>query len=179
MPRSAAIRFDPVTEIDYSLLRRRLATPHWREWWGELDVEFGYIVDMVDGRDGSHPFILSLDGLPVGYIQYWHVGIHQTAEGAKDNLWLMELPAASIGIDLSIGEASLLSRGIGSTVLRAFVRRLRSEGYSSIIIDPDPQNVRAVRAYRKAGFVPVPHLVGRTDGAMIMHHLAHSKENLP
>ena len=46
-----------------------------------------------------------------------------------------------------------------------------TEPTSTIIIDPDPANVRAVRAYEKAGFVPIPELVGRTgDDVLIMQH---------
>jgi len=45
---------------------------------------------------------------------------------------------------------------------------LRAEGHMTIIIDPDPANGRAVAAYRKAGFRPVPYLEGRTPGVLIM-----------
>ncbi len=50
------------------------------------------------------------------------------------------------------------------------MRRLRGEGHETIIIDPDPANTRAVRAYAKAGFRPVPHLEGRTQDTLIMQH---------
>ena len=43
-------------------------------------------------------------------------------------------------------------------------------GHDTIIIDPDPQNLRAVRAYEKAGFVAVPRLRGRYDDVLIMQH---------
>ena len=70
----------------------------------------------------------------------------------------------------SIGDAALLSRGVGSAALAAFTRRLHDEGHRTIVIDPDPANARAVRAYEKAGFRPVPRLEGRTDDALIMQH---------
>ncbi len=80
----------------------------------------------------------------------------------------MELPADAVGVDLSIADGARLSKGLGSGALRRFARSLRAKGHRTIIIDPDPDNARAVAAYRKAGFQPVPHLEGRTDGVLIM-----------
>ncbi|MGD9915587.1 MAG: GNAT family N-acetyltransferase [Rhizobiaceae bacterium] len=163
------IGFMPVAAEHYPLIRKWLNEPHVAEWWGEEDEEIGFIRDMVEGRDTTRPFLIQLDGKPVGYIQYWHVGHHQNEEWIKDHPWLAELPSEAIGIDLSIGEAGLLSRGVGSTALSSFVERLAADGYRHIIIDPDPKNLRAVRAYEKAGFRPVPYLAGRTgDDVLIM-----------
>ena len=164
------IDFEPVAENHYPLLKRWLNESHWREWWGDPDIELGYIVDMVEGRDTTRPYIFNVNGAPMGYIQVWLIGPHQTEDWSKDNPWLMELPSHAVGIDLSIGEADKLSKGIGSAVLRRFVENLKAEGHTAIIIDPDPANARAVRAYTKAGFRPIPELAGRTEGVLIMQH---------
>lgn len=169
-PRRHEIDFLPVQPEHYPLLRRWLNASHMREWWGEPEQELGYIRDMVEGRDSTRPFLIVLDGEPVGYIQYWFIGHHQNEQWVKDNPWLMELPSEAVGVDLSIGEPHRLSQGIGSAALAAFVRMLRKLGHGTIIIDPDPDNARAVRAYKNAGFRPVPHLEGRTDGVLIMQH---------
>jgi RimJ/RimL family protein N-acetyltransferase len=166
----ATITFEPVTAEHYPLLRAWMETPHWRQWWGDPEIEMSYIVDMVEGRDSSKPFIFFFGGKAAGYIQYWSIGPHQTEEWARDNPWLMELPSDAIGVDLSIGDAEHLSKGIGSEALKVFVQILRNAGHETIIIDPDPDNKRALRAYRKAGFTPVPHLQGRTEGVLIMQH---------
>jgi len=164
--------FRPIQPADYPLLAEWLSRPHWREWWGEPDVELGYIKDMMEGRDPlCKPFIFTVDGEDMGYIQVWQIGPHQTPEWTAENPWLLELPADAVGVDLSIARPEYLSKGIGSSVLKTFVGRLRSEGHRTIVIDPDPDNHRAVAAYRKAGFHPVPHLKGRTEGVLIMHHL--------
>ena len=176
MPSDAAIRFVSVTPQHYPLLRRWLALPHWREWWDDPETEFGHIIDMVEGRDSSQPFIFCVDGEPMGYIQYWHIGPHQTEDWLHSHPWLAELPPETVGVDLSVGDACDLSKGFGSAALRAFVAKLRGEGHARIIIDPDPENARAVRAYQKAGFVPVPHLAGRSDGVLIMHHVSPAKD---
>jgi aminoglycoside 6'-N-acetyltransferase len=170
------IGFVPVQADHYPLLEAWLNAPHMREWWGDPDEELGFIRDMVEGRDTTRPFLIVLDNEPIGYIQYWFIGHHQNEQWVKDHPWLMELPPDTIGVDLSIGDPLKLSRGIGSAALAAFVRMLRDQGHDTIIIDPDPLNTRAVRAYTKAGFRPVPHLEGRTDGVLIMQHHAFAHE---
>ncbi len=165
------ISFVPVDASHYAMLERWLKLPHMREWWGDPATELGYIRDMVEGRDSTKPFLILVDGEAKGYIQYWFIGPHQTEEWAQDNPWLMELPADAIGVDLSIGDPDLLSKGVGSQALQAFVSMLREQGHENIIIDPDPENHRAVSAYRKAGFRPVPNLEGRTEGVLIMQHV--------
>jgi RimJ/RimL family protein N-acetyltransferase len=175
-PDHARIDFAPVAPEHYPLLRAWLEESHIREWWGDPEEELGFIRDMVEGRDTTRPFLMVLDGDPVGYIQYWFLGHHQNAQWTVDHPWLLELPSETVGIDLSIGDPSRLSQGIGSTALTAFVGMLRELGHETIVIDPDPANVRAVRAYLKAGFLPIPELEGRTgDDVLIMQH--HLKAN--
>ena len=165
-----AYSFEPVKADDLPLMRSWLETPHVAEWWGEPETELGYIRDMIEGRDTTRPFIFSVDGKAAGYIQFWFVGHHQNATWVADHPWLAELPSETIGVDLSIGDPNMLGRGVGSGALRAFVERLLTDGHRIIIIDPDPANRRAVRAYEKAGFRPVPHLLGRTKDTLIMQY---------
>jgi len=170
------IGFAPVTPDHYPLLRKWLGEPHMLEWWGDPEEEFGFIRDMVEGRDTTRPFLITVDGKPVGYIQYWFIGHHQNESWIADHPWLAEFPTETVGVDLSIGEADRLSQGIGTAALTAFVRRLRDDGFRTIIIDPDPGNARAVRAYTKAGFRPVPRLEGRTRDVLIMQYETHTEE---
>ncbi|WP_416859558.1 GNAT family N-acetyltransferase [Mesorhizobium sp. M8A.F.Ca.ET.057.01.1.1] len=61
-------------------------------------------------------------------------------------------PFGTLGIDLSIGRPELVGIGHGSAIVRQFVEDLFEEGVPRVIIDPDPANIRAIRAYEKAGF---------------------------
>ncbi|MBB3977194.1 aminoglycoside 6'-N-acetyltransferase [Rhizobium azooxidifex] len=164
----ARIGFSPVGETHYPLLLAWLNEPHVREWWGDPEEELGFIRDMVEGRDTTRPFLIQLDGEPVGYIQYWFLGHHQNEDWTKENPWLLELPQEAVGVDLSIGHADKLSAGIGSAALSAFAADLHGLGHKTIIIDPDPANARAVRAYAKAGFRPVPELEDRTGNDVLI-----------
>lgn len=169
---SPAISFRPVGPDDLALLARWMDTPHWRQWWGDPEEELGFICDMIEGRDTTRPFLFLVEGRPAGYIQYWIIGHHQNGIWVKDNPWLMALPSDAIGVDLSIGAADDLSKGYGSLALKAFVAMLRSEGFANIIIDPDPTNGRAVRAYEKAGFRPIPELEGKTGEDVLLMRFA-------
>ena len=161
------ISFVPVEPQHYALLQTWLGEPHMQEWWGDPETELGFVRDMVEGRDTTRPFLIMLQGDPIGYIQYWFIGHHQNEQWIKDHPWLSELPPETISVDLSIGCPEKISKGVGSTALASFVATLRDQGYATIIIDPDPDNVRA---YAKAGFRPVPHLQGRTADVLIMQH---------
>ena len=171
---SPAIGFRPVGPADLPMLERWMRGPHWREWWGDSDEEIRFVHDMIEGRDTTRPFIFTADGEDVGYIQYWFIGHHQNDAWLADNPWLGVLPPETIGVDLSIGPADRLSKGIGTAALVAFVAMLRETGFSQIIIDPDPKNLRAVRAYEKAGFRVIPELLGRSGDSLIMRHLEQS-----
>lgn len=167
------ITFTPVTVADLPLLAEWLALPHWRDWWdSDAETELGHIRDMTQGRDSTRPFLFHLDGKPVGYIQVWRIADARVEPWRSLAPWVMDLPDDAVGVDLSIGPAELLSQGIGSRALSAFVALLRAEGHRTIVIDPDPANTRAVRAYEKAGFRPIPDLLGRTGDCLLMRHQA-------
>lgn len=167
---SFCITFRPVTVDDYPMLARWMQSAHWQEWWGEPETELQYVMDMLEGRDTTLPYIFETDGKPAGYIQCWFIGDHQNETWLADNPWLKELPKDAVGVDLSIGEEANIAKGLGSTVLRTFAEDLHAQGYRYIIIDPDPRNRRAVRAYRKAGFRPIPHLEGCVKDVLLMHY---------
>ncbi len=163
-----AITFRRVETGDLPMLAGWMARPHWREWWGDPEEEIGFVRDMVEGRDTTEPYLVLLDGEPAGYIQAWFVGHHQNADWIADHPWLAQLPSDAVGVDLSLADADRLSKGVGSATLTLFVDQLRRRGFETIIIDPDPNNGRALRAYEKAGFSPVPALIGKTGDSLIM-----------
>ncbi len=68
------------------------------------------------------------------------------------NAGLRPQPAGTRGLDQFIGEPDMLDRGHGSAFIRVFAERLLANGTPRVVIDPDPTNARAIRAYEKAGF---------------------------
>ena len=165
-----AVQFEPVKPRHYPLLKRWLKSPHISRWWGNPEEEFGYIRDMVEGRGSTRPFICMLESRPIGYVQMWFVGEHRNEPWVTSHPWLRMLPSSSIGVDITIGDPDLLSIGVGSTALRIFCEQLRADGYRTIVIDPDPDNSRAVRAYEKAGFQVIPQFRGQTGDCLLMQY---------
>lgn len=166
----ASVSFARLKHADLPLLSAWMEQPHWRAWWGDPATELHDIVEMIEGRDTTEPYIFHVDSQPTGYIQVWLIDCHQTAEWTNAYPWLLELPGDAVGVDLSIGNETELGKGIGSMVLAAFVAMLRRRGHTTILIDPDPANARAIRAYEKAGFKPISRLLGRFDGVLLMQH---------
>jgi len=172
---SSGITFRPVTEADLPLLAKWLARPHWQEWWGEPEEELGWIRDMIEGRDTTEPYVLMIDGTPAGYIQMWRIADNRVEPWLTEAPWIARVPDDAVGVDLSLADGERLSRGIGSRALALFVSDLRARGFVNIFIDPDPANGRAVRAYHKAGFRPVPELEGRTGDVLVLRHVEDSQ----
>ncbi len=89
--------------------------------------------------------IVSLGGRPFAYAQDYDV--HSWPQPH-----LSHLPKGSRAIDSFIGWPSLIGRGHGQAYLRLLAERLCFEGAPLVAIDPAEGNLRARRAYEKAGF---------------------------
>jgi aminoglycoside 6'-N-acetyltransferase len=138
--------FRELTRRDLPMVRSWLEQPHWREWWGEApDEDLAEIEAHIDSIS-VEPFIIEMDGKPIGYLQTYDPHL-------EDGHPYADQPFGTLGIDLSIGEAALIHKGHGSRALDAFADLMFSEGVPRLIIDPDPANAAAIRAYEKAGFV--------------------------
>jgi RimJ/RimL family protein N-acetyltransferase len=101
----------------------------------------------IRGEEPTHGFIVSLDGTPVGFVQRYRVG---DEPGLGELLGVSE---EAHGIDIFIGEGALLGRGLGARILREFSDvMLADPAVELVIIDPDTENIAAIRAYARAGF---------------------------
>lgn len=136
--------FRMVCGADLPLLHEWLRTDEVSRWWGNPDKQFALLED-----DLQNPLmtmqIVSADCRLFAYVQDYDVH-----SWPQDHF--RELPAGSRAIDSFIGEPDMIGRGHGSTFLRLLARRLIANGAPLIAIDPELSNVRARRAYAKAGF---------------------------
>ena len=85
------------------------------------------------------------DGRPFAYAQDYDV--HTLPQEH-----LNHLPEGSRGFDSFIGEPDMVGIGHGSASPRQLAELLIAEGAPIVAVDPDAENVRARRAYAKAGF---------------------------
>ncbi len=136
--------FRPMTAADLPSVQRWLAKPHVAQWWGDPGEQFALV-----SEDLNHPamdqFIVALDGYSFAYLQCYD-------PTAWANHGFGPLPIGARGIDQFIGEEDMIDRGHGSALIRAFVDDLLQAGAPQVLTDPSPANMRAIRAYEKAGF---------------------------
>ena len=136
--------FRPATHDDLPLLRRWLATPDAVRWWGDPAEQEALLREDLDNPQMTMR-IVSCDGRAFAYAQDYEVH-------AWPQPHLAHLPPGSRAIDTFIGEPDMIGCGHGSRYLRTLASQLLAEGAPLIAIDPGAENVRAQRAYAKAGF---------------------------
>ena len=61
----------------------------------------------------------------------------------------------------------MIERGHGSALIRAFADDRLQQGAPRMVTDPDPANLRAMRAYEKAGFEK-DRMVDTPDGPALL-----------
>jgi aminoglycoside 6'-N-acetyltransferase len=153
-----AYAFRPMSATDLPTIQRWLATPHVSEWWQDPSQQFEFV-----SGDLGHPdmaqFIVTADAREFAYLQCYNVSAWDTGFGPQ--------PKGTRGLDQFIGEADMLDRGHGSAFIRIFADRLLTAGTPRVVIDPDPANTRAVRAYEKAGFCR-DRIVDTLDGPALL-----------
>lgn len=137
--------FRAVEADDLKLLADWLGKPHLAEWWGgDVEASLAGIREAIDSID-TEPLIVELDGRPIAYLQSYDPHL-------EDDHPYQDQPFGTLGLDISIGPPELLGKGHGSAILRQFAGMLFEEGCPRLVIDPHPDNLRAIRAYEKAGF---------------------------
>jgi RimJ/RimL family protein N-acetyltransferase len=156
------IAFRPLTPEDEQLLDEWLRRDHVQRWWrDEKAADHVY-----DDEPGEH-YIMLVDGRPVGMIQTYLVSDYPDWDA------VVEMGEGVAGVDLLVGEAELVGRGVGPRVLDAFVREVvfaRPET-DAVCATVEEENRRSWRAFEKAGFAHVrdveedglPHRLMRRD----------------
>jgi aminoglycoside 6'-N-acetyltransferase len=138
-----AYAFRAVTEADLPLLHAWRSRPHVVRWWGPPDVERAE-ESLADPRVAM--WIVEHRGRPFAYAQDYDVHGWTTHP-------FSHLPPGARGVDQYIGEPDMVDCGHGSAFVRAHCDRLFAAGAPAVGTDPHPDNLRARRAYEKAGFV--------------------------
>ena len=143
------IAFRPLDRSDLPALKAWLEREHVSLWWRE-PIEYELSHD-PEGR-----FVIVVDGRDTGMIQTY----------ADDEPGLA-------GVDLLIGEADLIGRGLGPQVLEQFARDVvfANPNVEAAVAAVEETNRRSWRAFEKAGFRHVrdveenglPHRLMRRD----------------
>jgi len=146
---------------DLPAIAAMLQDPEVSEWYGDdhaasLAEIAGHIDDPI-----VSPFLVSLDGAPLGYLQAYHAN----AEPFWD---AFGVPKETYGLDMFLGARRGL--GHGRALCRAMIAHLFTlSDVVRVQIDPDHQNPRAIHAYTAAGFTRIGSFSGYYPGETMVY----------
>jgi aminoglycoside 6'-N-acetyltransferase len=155
---STSYHFMPMGAADLPLVRRWLEAPHVAQWWHDPAAQFELVSGDLDHPDMAQ-YIVAAHGRPFAYLQCYNLSDWNTGLGPQ--------PSGTRGLDQFIGDGDMIGRGHGSAFIRDFTERLLARGTPRVVIDPDPANARAIRAYEKAGFSK-DRVVSTPDGPALL-----------
>lgn len=160
------ISFRPLIPGDLPLLHEWLSRPHVVEWWGDpgplSEVESDYL-PITEPGSKTRGYIALQGEEPIGFIQSYVV------MGSGDGWWEDESDPGARGTDQFLAHADQLGRGLGSAMVRAFVDLCFTDpAVTRVQTDPSPDNERAIRSYRRAGFIDVRKVVTPDGPALLM-----------
>ena len=146
--------FEAVRPHDLAQLSRWRGAPHVKRWWPDpddlasLEREFRPV---FEGVDPTLVCICLVDARPLGFVQAYRF--------ADEPAWRATIAAAigdvdAVGIDYYIGEADLVGRGLGASMISAFVEHLWTSypDAVSIVVAVQQDNVASWRSLERAGF---------------------------
>jgi aminoglycoside 6'-N-acetyltransferase len=138
---------------DYRLLLRWRRAAHVAEWWDTAQTDLGLdgIVAKYRPRtrseDPTTACIIEAAGLSVGYIQFYPWDAYE----AETRQIGFELPLGYWGVDIFIGGSQAVS-----LVYRYLIEEHSAAGVALVVAR---DNIRAQRAYEKAGLVRVSEVL--------------------
>jgi len=122
-------------EADLPSLVAILREPEVARWWPGFDEAEARLALL--GREDVTVLAIAYEGRPIGAIQFY-----ENTDPAYRHA----------GVDLFIGTA-WQGRGLGSEAVVGVARHLfHARGHHRVVIDPAAENLRAIRAYERAGF---------------------------
>ena len=145
---------------------RWLNTPHVNKWYtlygkkspSQEDVRRKYS-PRINGEDPTTCYLIIYDGMPIGHVQSCRLDDYPAAKA------MFDLNENVAGVDIFIGEEDYIHLGLGSTIIKKFLKEVVFINYdvACCIVDPDPKNEVAVKSYSKVGFKHVKTIWNQED----------------
>lgn len=146
------IRFEPLNENHFPLLTAWFNKPHVQAFysmhdWTLEEVRSKYL-PYVRKEKPVNCFVSYRDEASFAFIQYYAIKDF----GWPEQDFEPEIVQKAAGIDLFIGEESMLHKGLGSELLNAFLEAHIWPRYDYCVVDPEERNVASQHFFRKCGF---------------------------
>jgi aminoglycoside 6'-N-acetyltransferase len=151
----ARLSLRPKTPADLPLVEGWLRLPHVAHWWTPdttAEEEIATYRERVrrGGQSRTRMLTVSLDGVPIGWCQWYLWADYPDAAEA------MEALAGEAGIDYAIGDVAQAGRGVGTRLIAALVAEVRRHHPGAgVLVDPDAANTASRRVLEKNGFTLV------------------------
>lgn len=138
------MRLRPAVPDDASLLRRWDEQPHVLE--ADPNDDWNWEVELPRTPEWREMLIAETEERPVGFLQIIDPALEET------HYW-GECEPDLRAIDIWIGDASDLGRGLGTEMMRLALQRcFATPSVKAVIIDPLFTNMRARKFYERLGF---------------------------
>jgi RimJ/RimL family protein N-acetyltransferase len=165
-----AISFRPLVDADLPMLHGWLNDPAVVRWWEGDDVSWsGVVRDYSEATRGPEEHHIALDdGRPIGWIQSFELAF---APDEAESWIAAGADPSIIGIDYLIGAAEDRGRGVGSSMISAFVRDVvfpRHPACAQVGADPDVDNRASWGALARAGFRHLADVPGKDGPGRLM-----------
>lgn len=134
--------FRRVTQADLPMLADWLRQPAVAEWWKDAEDQIRSIEASLEDPHLTQLLVLRA-GVPIAFAQH-SIAAHWN----EPHYDAVPMPEGTVALDVFAGPDGM---GLGGEWLDALARHLLA-GAPALIIDPHPDNHRAIRAYEKAGF---------------------------
>ncbi len=155
-----AVTLRPATLRDAPLLRRWDEQPHVVE--SDPNDDWNWEVELPHTPAWREQLIAEEGGRPVGFVQI----IDPAAE--ETHYWGDCAPNLR-AIDIWLGEAADLGRGLGTRIMRlALARCFAPPAVTAVLIDPLAANTRAHRFYARLGFRSIARRSFGADDCLVM-----------
>lgn len=142
------ISFRNLCEDDFLMLFNWLKVPHVKEYWYQNEsFTYKQIQEKYSKRlneDVVDSYIIQKSGIDIGFIQTYII----------DEPGSFKVNGKIKGLDLYIGEIDFVHKGYGKDIIDKFVKYYIFNDPSIMFagIDPEVDNITAIKAYQKSGF---------------------------
>jgi aminoglycoside 6'-N-acetyltransferase len=173
----ARLAFRPCTQADFPLLHEWFHAPHAERWFGRRSTTLDDVVreysEYVDGTVAIHVYIVLYDAVPIGMMTWERFG-----DFADLMMEYKVTDPKAVNCDVLIGEPSAAHRGLGTRLVLRFLREIVyvDPSLTDCFIDPEKENVIAIKTYEKAGFRFVRDIYD--DDGIAIHLMVASRQHL-
>ncbi len=162
--------FKKLTQDDWPLMLQWFKEPHVEKWWPtpKENELMEYFLEKIRSKN-SFGFVVFLEETPMGYIQYYYID----RKNEKTGFFLPPLSdETTVGIDQFIGDPHYLHKGYGTLFIKQFIAELLTikPEITTIILDPDINNIAAIRCYEKVGFTRVCTYEKSGETSLVMRY---------